>query len=81
MAIDSSEDEFINFVYDRMSTNDNFLKILEVKDFKGMLMSEMMNEIYEKMNEKKVYAIVPSQNTEWDLNRRCFDDGKSNDYF
>ena len=47
------EDEFINFVYDRMSTNEEFfMKILEDKDFKDMLMSEMTNEIYAKMNER-----------------------------
>ena len=53
------EGEFINFVCDRMSTNEQFfMKILEDEDFKGVLMNKMMNEIYAKMNDQEMLTEI-----------------------
>jgi len=45
------EKTFINFVIDRMSSNEEFfLKILENDEFKTVIMEDMMNEVYGEVN-------------------------------
>ena len=45
------EKTFINFVIDRMSSNEEFfLKILENDEFKNVIMEDMMNEVYGEVN-------------------------------
>lgn len=46
------EKSFMNFVIDRMSSNEKFfMKILENEEFKNYIMEDMMNEVYSEMNE------------------------------
>lgn len=46
------EKSFMNFVIDRMSSNERFfMKILENEEFKNYIMEDMMNEVYSEMNE------------------------------
>lgn len=45
------EKSFINFVIDRMSSNEKFfMKILENEEFKNFIMEDMMNEVYLEVN-------------------------------
>ncbi|HFR4184939.1 TPA: type I restriction endonuclease subunit R [Bacillus cereus] len=45
------EKSFINFVIDRMSSNEKFfMKILENEEFKNFIMEDMMNEVYSEVN-------------------------------
>lgn len=45
------EKSFINFVIDRMSSNEKFfMKILENEEFKNFIMEDMMNEVYAEVN-------------------------------
>ncbi len=45
------EKSFMNFVIDRMSSNQEFfMKILENNEFKTVIMEEMMNEVYMEVN-------------------------------
>ncbi|WP_144646641.1 type I restriction endonuclease subunit R [Priestia megaterium] len=45
------EKSFMNFVIDRMSSNEKFfMKILENEEFKNYIMEDMMNEVYSEMN-------------------------------
>ncbi len=46
------EKSFMNFVIDRMSSNEKFfMKILENEEFKNYIMEDMMNEVYSEMND------------------------------
>lgn len=45
------EKSFINFVIDRMGSNEKFfMKILENEEFKNFIMEDMMNEVYSEVN-------------------------------
>ncbi|MGQ8813826.1 type I restriction endonuclease subunit R [Bacillus sp. NA_165.1] len=45
------EKSFIDFVIDRMSSNEKFfMKILENEEFKNFIMEDMMNEVYSEVN-------------------------------
>lgn len=45
------EKSFMDFVIDRMSSNEKFfMKILENEDFKNYIMEDMMNEVYIEVN-------------------------------
>jgi type I restriction enzyme, R subunit len=45
------EKSFMNFVIDRMGSNEKFfMKILENEEFKSYIMEDMMNEVYEEVN-------------------------------
>lgn len=45
------EKTFMNFVIDRMNSNEKFfMKILENEDFRSFIMDDMMNEVYTKVN-------------------------------
>lgn len=45
------ERSFMNFVIDRMNTNQEFfMKILENDEFKAYIMSDMMDEVYGEVN-------------------------------
>ena len=45
------EKTFMDFVIDRMSSNEKFfMKILENEEFKSFIMEDMMNEVYEEVN-------------------------------
>ncbi|HFU7089540.1 TPA: type I restriction endonuclease subunit R [Bacillus cereus] len=45
------EKSFIDFVIDRMSSNEKFfMKILENEEFKNFIMDDMMNEVYSEVN-------------------------------
>ena len=45
------EKSFMDFVIDRMGSNEKFfMKILENEDFKSLIMEDMMNEVYEEVN-------------------------------
>ncbi|WP_410976479.1 type I restriction endonuclease subunit R [Bacillus pacificus] len=46
------EKSFMDFVIDRMSSNEKFfMKILENEEFKNFIMEDMMNEVYAEVNE------------------------------
>lgn len=46
------EKSFMDFVIDRMSSNENFfVKILENEEFKNFIMEDMMNEVYAEVNQ------------------------------
>ncbi|MCY9446990.1 type I restriction endonuclease [Bacillus haynesii] len=46
------EKSFMNFVIDRMSSNEKFfMKILENEEFKNFIMEDMMNEVYDEVNK------------------------------
>ncbi|MFD0084205.1 type I restriction endonuclease subunit R [Priestia megaterium] len=45
------EKSFMDFVIDRMSSNEKFfMRILENEEFKNYIMEDMMNEVYSEMN-------------------------------
>ncbi len=45
------EKTFMDFVIDRMGSNEKFfMKILENEEFKSFIMEDMMNEVYEEVN-------------------------------
>lgn len=45
------EKTFMDFVIDRMGTNESFfMKILENEEFRSYIMDDMMNEVYEEVN-------------------------------
>lgn len=45
------EKSFMDFVIDRMGSNEKFyMKILENEEFKSFIMEDMMNEVYEEVN-------------------------------
>lgn len=45
------EKTFMNFVIDRMSSNQEFfMKILENDEFKSYIMEDMLNEVYGEVN-------------------------------
>ncbi|MEF7441726.1 type I restriction endonuclease [Paenibacillus lautus] len=46
------EKTFMNFVIDRMNSNEKFfMKILENDDFRNFIMDDMMNEVYDEVNQ------------------------------
>lgn len=46
------EKTFMDFVIDRMGSNEKFfMKILENEEFKSFIMEDMMNEVYEEVNQ------------------------------
>ncbi|MES9739430.1 type I restriction endonuclease [Peribacillus frigoritolerans] len=46
------EKSFMDFVIDRMGSNEKFfMKILENEEFKSFIMEDMMNEVYEEVNQ------------------------------
>jgi type I restriction enzyme R subunit len=46
------EKSFMDFVIDRMSSNEKFfMKILENEEFKNFIMEDMMNEVYAEVNQ------------------------------
>jgi type I restriction enzyme R subunit len=45
------EKSFMDFVIDRMSSNEKFfMQILENEEFRNFIMEDMMNEVYSEVN-------------------------------